>query len=233
MAIDHLRRLAALIQLEADAEKRQAAERLAAKSPAAAELTGDAIVDLALEDEQPGLGQRFVLTLVKRNRSLELPWTRLRGGSPVLLSESEGEECTRGVVVRRDRRSIQVSVDELPSGDRFRLDLSADEITRQRQLDALDRADKSERGRLAELRDVLIGERNPKFRELPTLEFFADLSVSQREAVQFALAAQTSESCTVRPVRVRQRRLLRSFDSRFQQATRCWPAAPVIMLSTT
>ncbi|MCP4191982.1 MAG: AAA family ATPase [Planctomycetaceae bacterium] len=187
---EHLQRLADLISVEAEAEKQLAADRLVGKSPAVAESNGEALVDLAIEDESPGLGQRFVVSFVKRNRSLDLPWTRLRVGSPVLLSEVESDESVRGVVVRRDRRVIQVSVDELPMGERFRLDLAADEITRQRQIDAMNRAGKAERGRLAILRDVLMGQRTPRFGDLPQLKFFSNLSDSQRDAVQFALSAE-------------------------------------------
>jgi len=121
---------------------------------------------------------------------LRLPWNRLRVGAPVVLSSEGAEgESQQGVVSARSRDSIEVSVDDWPEGDRFRLDLAADEITRKRQTAAL-RAVENAGGRTAQLRDVLLGEREPRLLELPELEFATSLNSSQQEAVQFALASQ-------------------------------------------
>src|SRR5947209_16447596 len=82
----HLRRLARLLDLEADAEAEQARARLERLSPAEAERQGDCLTDLVVAEESSGLGGRCLLTLVKRNRSVALPWTRLQVGSPVLIT---------------------------------------------------------------------------------------------------------------------------------------------------
>ncbi len=97
------------------------------------------MVDLAVQDHESGLGGRYLLTLVKRNRTLGLPWNRLRVGSPVVLSpyDDDAGENVQGVVCGRNRQSIQVAVQQWPDGDRFRLDMSPDEITRKRQQAAL------------------------------------------------------------------------------------------------
>ena len=77
----------------------------------------------------------------------------------------------RGVVFDRDETSIGVAIDppddELPDEATWRLDLSPDEVSRLRQQDALRRAAAASGDRLAELRAVLLGEREPEFDETP------------------------------------------------------------------
>ncbi len=176
--------------MESVAEKQQIDERRQRRTKADAEKSGETLLDLAITHHESGLGGRTLLTLVKRNRTLRLPWNRLRVGAPVVLSSEGAEgESQQGVVSARSRDSIEVSVDDWPEGDRFRLDLAADEITRKRQTAAL-RAVENAGGRTAQLRDVLLGEREPRLLELPELEFATSLNSSQQEAVQFALASQ-------------------------------------------
>ena len=65
---------------------------------------------------EPGVGGQTLLTLVKRNRTLRLPWNRLRVGSPVLLSpEDTAGDSERGVVTGQNRDSIEVAVDDVSS----------------------------------------------------------------------------------------------------------------------
>ena len=156
-----------------------------------AEQSGGTLLDLVVADHQSGLGGRFLLTLVKRNRTLSLPWNRLRIGSPVVLTvqDDANPDSHQGVVSARTARTIQVAVPEWPDGDRFRLDLSPDEITRQRQQAALALA-KDARGRLSELRRVLLDEREPQFGKLPDGRFARSLNESQQEAIRFVLSAQ-------------------------------------------
>jgi superfamily I DNA and/or RNA helicase len=83
-----------------------------------------------------------------------------------------------------------------PERDRptFRLNLANDEIARQRQLDALRQAGAAQRGRLAQLRDVLTGQREPRFEGdrrggLEPVARPIPLNQSQTEAIEFALTA--------------------------------------------
>ena len=173
------------LKLESEAETKQIDERRRRGTKADAEKSGETLLDLVIANHESGLGGRTLLTLVKRNRTLSLPWNRLRVGAPVVLSpENEGGDSQHGVVSARRRDSIEVSVDEWPDGDRFRLDLSPDEITRKRQVAAL-RVAEHARGRTGELRRVLLGEREPRFSEMPELDFAASLNPSQQDAVRF------------------------------------------------
>lgn len=121
---------------------------------------------------------------------MRLPWNRLRVGSPVVLSDEESDQPgLQGVVSARDQVSIQVAVNDWPDAEQFRIDLSPDEITRKRQLAAIDRAENGTR-RVAKLRDVLLGELEPEFNEQPTVQFTTKLDESQQAAVRFGLSAK-------------------------------------------
>ena len=199
----HFQRLARLIDLEAEAEKQEDLRSMQRHQSSGAEASGQCLLGLVVRGEDAGLGGNVVLTLGKRNQSLPLPWTRLGVGSPVLFSEEisggshEGGKGWRGVVSRLQRDTIQVSFGEWPDVDAeerstFRLDRSSDEVTRQRQHAALERAAGAADGTaLARLQDVLLGGRLPVFlppggAPLPD----SNLNLSQQEAVRFALSAE-------------------------------------------
>jgi hypothetical protein len=193
----HFSHLARLVRLESEEEARQTLERSTRPASAKTQPSGDCLVGLVVAEESSGLGGRCILTLSRRNRSQPLPFNRLEPGSPVLLAPEGGTSAVgwRGVVSERDRSVISVALDELPDLDAglstYRLILSTDEVSRQRQLAALAQAQAAKCSRSAELRDVLIGDKPPSF--TPFTERAATdtvLDSSQREAVAFALAAQ-------------------------------------------
>ena len=180
------------MDLESEAELHRLAERRRRASGDDAERSGDALLDMAIEDQLPGVGGRLLLTFVKRNRTLSMPWTRLKVGSPVVIS-AEGDELAdsvSGVVSAKNSRCLQVAVNDYPMGDRFRIDMSADEVTRKRHRRAIMDVVQAG-GRLAKLRDVLMGQTEPAFNgRVVTSPVIRDgLNASQQEAVKFALAA--------------------------------------------
>jgi superfamily I DNA and/or RNA helicase len=121
---------------------------------------------------------------------LQLPWNRLRVGSPVILTPNDdlsGDAC-QGVVTSISRKSIQVAVNDYPDAERLRIDLSPDEITRKRMLNALKRAQDA-RGRTKELRDILLGQRELSFKNQEDCQFNTELNESQQAAIRFALSA--------------------------------------------
>jgi ATP-dependent RNA/DNA helicase IGHMBP2 len=192
----HFEKLARLLEQEAAAEAQQLAEQARKKSGAEAERSGRSLIKLVLRNAEPAFGGRIVATLAKRDQQQPLPWNRLGVGTPVLLTEENvpGDRGWRGVVCRRDMSSLDVALAELPETEQerptFRLDVSSDEIARQRQLGALSQAKNAQRGRLMQLRDVLLGVRPPKFEAVKTIAPHDEsLNASQREAVEFALSA--------------------------------------------
>lgn len=194
---DHFQRLTRLLDLESRAEAAQASARLARLTPEEAERTGDSLAGLVVRDEFAGLGGRVLVTLTKKNRDRPLPWTRLQVGAPVLLSVkgTATAQSWRGVVSERETHSIQVALNDWPEDlsdqSLLRIDLSTDEAGRARQRAALERVRIASRDRLAELRQVLVGEAAPQFNpEMPLEPLDATLNTSQQEAVRFALAAE-------------------------------------------
>lgn len=187
---EHFRRLAAWVELESRAEAERLQERRKRQNGPDAEKSGESLLDLVITDDDAGLGGRYLLTLVKRNRTLPLPWNRLKVGSPIVITPNDdpaGGNC-QGVVTSINRTSLQVAVNEWPEAERLRVDLSPDEMTRKRMLSALKRA-REARGRARELRDILTGEREPSFREEQDCHFTRELNESQAAAIRFALAA--------------------------------------------
>jgi ATP-dependent RNA/DNA helicase IGHMBP2 len=199
----HFEHLARLLEMEAAAEARRLAEQASRDSGDEAERSGLCLLKLAIRDIEAAFGGRVIVTLAKRDQSQDLPWNRLSVGTPVLLTE-EGvarQSGWRGIVCRRDVSFINVVLPDAPEPKRdrptFRLGLASDDIARQRQLTALREARAAQRGRLAQLRDVLMAERPPRFEECGTslrdvnrlAERGATLNPSQQEAVEFALTA--------------------------------------------
>lgn len=213
---EHFDRLIRLLELESRAEAERAVERGRRLSPAQAERGGDTLTDLVIADADAGLGGRFLLRLVKRNRA-SLPWTRLDVGSPVALSAMDSAAAVplaRGVICERGAAGVRLATETVPDAFEehtlFRLDLSSDEVALQRQRTALRIAQHARGDRLAELRAVLLGERRPEFREAPAIAGGDDtaterllsmpgpaeradgavpLNPAQRAAVEFALSA--------------------------------------------
>ena len=195
----HFEHLARLLELEGRAEAEKAAERDRRLSPADAERTGLSVVDLVISDEDTGLGGRHILQLAKRKRG-PLPWTRLGVGSPVVLSadSAQGAKGTgqhRGVVCELAQGFLRVALGSRPEEwtehETWRLSLSSDEAAMQRQQAALQRARLARGERLAELRDILLGQRQPQFdREQDEPALDSGLNDTQQQAVRFALSAR-------------------------------------------
>ncbi len=190
----HFSLLSKLLDLEAAAE--QEAIRLAAQSETAAR-DGTALNGLALRESEFGLGGRLLLTFTRTVRAERLPPNRLQPGAPVIVAqtgENRRRPTYRGVVFDRDFTSIGVAIeppdDDLPDDAAWRLALAPDEVSRARQQEGLRRADAATKDRLAELRTVLLGEREPEWNEQTQEPLANHLNESQREAVRFALAAK-------------------------------------------
>ena len=181
--------------MESDAEVERMAERRKARDSAKAEKSGETLLDLVIEDNRNGLGGRHLLTMIKRNREQSMPWHRLRVGSPVILTTFPDDDGTsyQGVVSAKKNNSIQIALSRYPDGNRFRIDLAADEVTRRRLMAAVTLV-KDSKGRLGHLRNISMGETQPEFggderANKKPIEFKTELNESQQAAVQFCLQA--------------------------------------------
>lgn len=194
MSVAHFDRLKSLLALEATAE----VERIRSLTGDAAEKAGLALCDLIVRDERFAVGGRIKFIFGKRHFH-PLPFTRLHTGTPVVLTEPRASKTSddahwRGVVAGRDRDSIEIVFDERPEFEAehptVRVDQSSDEVSRQRIERVLQKVASVERGRVAELRAIMLGEREPKFGPLKPFEPFSPaLNEPQRAAIELALAA--------------------------------------------
>ena len=185
--------------MESEAEIARMAMRRREMSSAAAEKSGESILDLAIVDDRLGLGGRYLFKFARRRTDRNMPWHRLKVGSPVIVTDFFPDDPERfndknsanGVVSGLTRDTIEVAVDYWLDGRFFRVDLTADEVTRQRQLAAIMTV-KEARGRLGHLRNITMGDKEPKFRDdiqTSDIRFRTELNHSQQEAVRHALSA--------------------------------------------
>ena len=179
--------------LESKAEIQRMAERQKRLGSANAERSGETILDLVIRDSRNGLGGRHLIEFARRSANKPMPWHKLKVGSPVVVSEfdSGSDLSLTGVVSARKQDSIEVALNRWPDGKVFRVDLTADEITRQRHLAAINTVRHS-RGRVGQLRDILMGERKPTFRPVDaekSIESRIELNEVQQEAVRFTRSA--------------------------------------------
>jgi superfamily I DNA and/or RNA helicase len=188
--------LKALLDLETAAEKERFLQILALQSPQHREANGTCLTALAVDDEYPGLGGRFIVVLRKASRAA-LPWTKLDAGDPVILSgKPEGEVWNgRGVVAERQAQVIHVAFEEpipdLEDAGPLLLDLSFDESTRRKERQALDAVMQAKGNRLAELRDIFLGLKAPaEVKEDVDLHIQTALNETQILAVKKALKAK-------------------------------------------
>ena len=192
LADKHFANMHRWLEMEGEAERERLAQRRKNQSSDTAERSGETLLDLVIRTHTTGLGGRYLITLAKRRSPDRLPWNRFKVGSPILLSDNRDEdaESLQGVVSARRMDSLEVAVDDWPSSDRFRLDLSPDEVTRKRQAGAMQSAAKA-KGRHAQLRDILLGEREPTFHTSmkPPKDISQRLNASQHDAIRHALSA--------------------------------------------
>ncbi|MEL7499329.1 MAG: AAA domain-containing protein [Planctomycetota bacterium] len=180
------------LAMESQAEVQRMDERRKKQNQRDAEKSGETILDLIIADHETGLGGQKLVTFKRKSAAKAMPWHRLRVGAPVVVSAFPiGGQSETGVVSKRLSDAIQVSMNRWPEADVFRVDLTADEVTRQRQLKAIMSA-KDAKGRLGKLRDVMMGELEPTFlppeRSQP-ITFRTQLNETQQAAIEFALNA--------------------------------------------
>ena len=187
----HFVDMACWLAMESQAEVKRMEERRRKRNEADAEKSGETILDLAVTDHVIGLGGHKLVTFQRRKQSMQMPWHRLRVGSPVVVSSFPIKgNSESGVVSAKRKDSLQIAMNRWPESEAFRVDLAADEVTRQRQLRAITNA-KDAKGRLGKLRDILMGEREPIFSTNEfNLDFRTPLNEAQQQAVEFALAAE-------------------------------------------
>jgi superfamily I DNA and/or RNA helicase len=188
----HFRSLGRWLKMESEAELERMAQRRQQQREGGAEKSGETILNLVIADQTAGLGGLQLVTFRRQSPQIPMPWHRLRVGAPVVVSpvdQAQANAGVSGVVSGRQADSLQVALTQLPSASVVRIDLAVDEVARQRQQAALARA-QAATGRLAALRRVLMGQRQPEFGPPPGGELPSSLNPSQQDAIRFARAAR-------------------------------------------
>ena len=196
---DHFDRLLHLLALEATAETNVHKHNLTQGNRIALEMS---LRNLTIRSEDIGLGGKLLVKLGPRNENKSLPWSRLTSGIPIILSEEYPEkkggnpQSWRGIISRISKITVEIALNRLPESDSptFRIDAATDEVGRERMKRALSRVIAARNDRLADLRDVLLGDTDPTFyRDLPPKNQFdaltEGLNSAQKSAVKHALSA--------------------------------------------
>jgi ATP-dependent RNA/DNA helicase IGHMBP2 len=202
-------RMLALIDIERAAEAEETGTLLDRLSGAQLEARGLSILRLGVTGEEAALGGRVLVTFEKTTGDV-LPPAQMQPGDIVRVMPQNPADARRGaresakpptgIVWRRTPRSIAVAFDdtleESIGEGALRLDRVANDITYRRMRNALERLSAASRGRPAQLRETLLGEREPRFGAGGATRAAgagappsARLNPSQAEAVRFALDA--------------------------------------------
>ncbi|MFN3148934.1 AAA domain-containing protein [Bremerella sp.] len=147
---------------------------------------------LKLHEQWSALAGRVICQFRPKTIGASLPPHRFRSGSPVIVHDVEQNQV-RGLVASVRDGSIEVVTQDFLENDDdpFNLIPSDDEVTRRRMEFALKRGASAAGNRLAELRDVLLGEAAPRFdASAETGDAPRSLNESQWDAVENALRAQ-------------------------------------------
>jgi ATP-dependent RNA/DNA helicase IGHMBP2 len=151
---------------------------------------------IKLKKSKIGMGERLLVEVERLDSNY--PSAFSSGKSVTFFSTHEGyqgaENRVNGVVnqAKKDSMVVTLQADELPEwmqDTRLGVDLLFDEASYREMEAALKKVIGGENPRLAELRDIALGEKIPKFGELPPVEFI-DLNFSQNLACQKIASAQ-------------------------------------------
>ncbi|HLV10294.1 MAG TPA: IGHMBP2 family helicase, partial [Halanaerobiales bacterium] len=193
---DYLQKYRKLVELERKEEMERHLSEIKRLSGREREEKGRAILHLRGRDQGEGYAGKHLIKFLRQRQGESLPDNEIQVGDLVMLSKNNplDRDNPSGTVVEKTAYSLTVVFDKKPPAYLYkkglRMDLYVNDITFQRMLEALDRLGGAE-GRLAELREILLGERVAGFNHLPEMEFHLDyLNSSQQNAVKNARAAR-------------------------------------------
>ncbi|MFB6209700.1 MAG: IGHMBP2 family helicase [Candidatus Nanohaloarchaea archaeon] len=185
-----------LVEMERREEMRQHEQEIQNLSGREREQKGRALLHLRTRDEGEGIeGHR--IKFMRNRKGEELPETEIGVGDLVMISKKDPlrDDNPTGTVIEKTNYSITVAFDERPQGFVYRakglrMDLYVNDITYQRMKEALEKMRELE-GEKAELRDVIIGEKEPEPDRKKVKKWRDEkLNQSQKKAVEKALGAE-------------------------------------------
>lgn len=160
------------------------------------EEKGRALLDMSGRDEGEELGG-YLVKFSKMKSGKELGDTEISVGNLIMISKDDPlrEDNPTGTVTEKTSYSLTAAFDEKPHsfvyGKNIRLDLYVNDITFQRMKDALSSLNQAD-GRLAELRDIILGKNSPEIPEELKLSKWYDSSLNepQKRGVRKAVSSR-------------------------------------------
>ncbi len=192
---EYVRRYRNLVELEREEEMERYEREMRNMSGRERQEAGRAVLEMSGRDEGEGLGGHKV-KFVRQQSGERLPDIEIGVGDLVMVSKKSPhrDDNPTGTVAEKTGESLTVVFDSRPHsfvfGQGLRLDLYVNDITFQRMLSAIDELEAAE-GRLAELRDIVVGLRQPAEQFPVEIEGWHNptLNPSQREAVEAAIGS--------------------------------------------
>jgi len=188
----YINKFRSLVQKEREEEMRWHEEEIRKLSGRQREERGRAILHLRGRNQGTGLGGRYIVKFMRQRQGEMLPRHEINTGDLVMLSRGNPLEpgTPSGTVIEMSKFSITAVFDREPPGyiykKNLRMDLYVNDITFQRMLEALNTL-ASGGGRLAEIRDKLLGNKKITIPETEKLELYnRDLNDVQVRAVEKA-----------------------------------------------
>ncbi len=194
----HFLKMAMLVEIEREEEMRRHEKEIKNLTGREREEEGRAILNLKGRDEGTGLGGKYLIKFVRQKQGESLPENEISIGDLVMLSKNDPlrDDNPTGTVAKKSNYSITVAFEADPSGFLYgkglRCDLYVNDITYQRQLEALLKVFDGSDYRLEELTRKAIGEEDIEFGNIDRDVKFLDenLNGSQKEAVVKSLSAK-------------------------------------------
>ncbi|MEM7332190.1 MAG: AAA domain-containing protein [Chloroflexota bacterium] len=159
----------------------------------------NSLSQLVVKSEDVTLGGRILLRLAPKNEQKSLPWSKLSVGTPIVLSAPtvSADDYQRGVISQMRRSFVEIVINQalheaLADQPTLTISRSNDAVGRQRMVQALSKVASANHNRLAEIRDVILGEQDAYFVTETAVSdtILSPLNPSQQEALQHGMQAQ-------------------------------------------
>lgn len=194
---EQLQKLVGLLVIEKDEDQRQYISQFERCSIAERKKNGVTWYPVVIASEEIGPGETLIIE-IERTTDHEATHQFSSGKVIELFSNatnSPSADRVQGTIkqVMKSRMRIALNSDELPdwsSSGKLGINLLFDENSYREMVIALQKTITAERGRLAELRDTLYGERKAEFEKSDASIAFTALNKSQNDAIRLIDAAK-------------------------------------------
>lgn len=195
---EELEQTLALLQTEQEEDREQYKQLVLEKPLNERKTLGISWYPLVIRESFYGFGERLILE-VERTSNTDIPHHFQSGRVASLFSnyydEGKDNPSIAGVItsVRNNNLRITLFVDELPDWvekGKLGLDLLFDETSYKEMESTAQKVLKAKNNRLAQLREILLGYKAPRFKDIKDYLHLPALNAVQNRAVQHVLSAE-------------------------------------------